>query len=578
MTDFRIEELTLSAPAIQSWSVGDRVHTNWPVVYTLDDGTDIYIGESLNAAARMRQHLESEQKRRLTAVKVVFDETFNKSACLDLESYLIKLFAGDGKYRVLNRNVGIVDADYFLRSEYHQTFERVVKAFHDRNMFKRSIVEITNADLFKLSPFKALTDEQMAAVRLIAERLLDNCMTPKLDKPNPLVIQGDPGTGKTIIAIYLMKLLCDIATTADGDEADIESPLADLFNESNRAILEDIRIGLVVPQQSLRKSIKAVFNSTKGLSEAMVLSPFQVGESTARFGILFVDETHRLNQRANQPSGSLNRKFAEINARLFGEDNDEWTQLDWIMKQSDQQVLLLDPLQSVRPADLDAETQKTLIRDAQEEERYVRLWSQMRLASGSDYVDYVRRMLSEAPPKPATFSNYEFRLFDDLNDMRRAILEKDEKVGLARMVAGFAWKWITKASKDPQAYDIDIDGCRLRWNSTDTDWISSPDAGNEVGSIHTVQGYDLNYAGVIIGRDLRLDPTSGRIRLDRNNYFDVKGKENNRRRGPYSDEEILSFVTNIYSVLLTRGMRGTYVYVCDSALREYLAQFILGSG
>jgi len=75
---------------------------------------------------------------------------------------------------------------------------------------------------------------------------------------------------------------------------------------------------------------------------------------------------------------------------------------------------------------------------------------------------------------------------------------------------------------------------------------------------------------------LRLDPTSGRIRLDRNNYFDTKGKENNRRRVPYSDAEILSFVTNIYSVLLTRGMRGTYVYVCDSALREYLAQFIFG--
>ena len=80
-----------------------------------------------------------------------------------------------------------------------------------------------------------------------------------------------------------------------------------------------------------------------------------------------------------------------------------------------------------------------------------------------------------------------------------------------------------------------------------------------------------------MGRDLRFDPDSQRLYLDRANYFDAKGKENNARRAlKYSDHAILNFVENIYSVLLTRGMLGTYVYVCDPALRDYMARFIPG--
>jgi DUF2075 family protein len=84
-----------------------------------------------------------------------------------------------------------------------------------------------------------------------------------------------------------------------------------------------------------------------------------------------------------------------------------------------------------------------------------------------------------------------------------------------------------------------------------------------------VQGYDLNFAGVIIGPDLRFDPESQRMVFDRSNYFDKKGMENNPRLGiVYSDDDVLRFVTNVYSVLLTRGVMGTYVYVVDRALRE----------
>jgi hypothetical protein len=96
-----------------------------------------------------------------------------------------------------------------------------------------------------------------------------------------------------------------------------------------------------------------------------------------------------------------------------------------------------------------------------------------------------------------------------------------------------------------------------------------------VGSIHTVQGYDLNYAGVIIGADLGYDPVSGRVVFRRENYHDKKGKENNPRLGiVYSDEDLLEYVVNIYRVLLTRGIRGTYIYAVDSDLRSHLRNLI----
>lgn len=144
------------------------------------------------------------------------------------------------------------------------------------------------------------------------------------------------------------------------------------------------------------------------------------------------------------------------------------------------------------------------------------------------------------------------------------------------MVAGHAWEW--RSRKDPQAYDIEIDGVALRWNSTDTDWINSKNSVEEVGSIHTVQGYDLNYAGVVIGPDLGFDPDAGELVVHRADYKDKVGKRNNRMRQQITtDQDLLRYISNIYSVLLTRGMRGTYVYACDPDLRRWLSQFIPGA-
>lgn len=567
MTNFRIEQLAFSSGAVTLMAASDARHTNWPVVYTLDDGQEIYVGESLNVVTRMRQHLDSPEKDRLKLIRVVVDDTFNKSVCLDLESYLIRLLAGDSKYRVLNRNEGITNADYFGRAKYQETFNEIFEELFHAGVFTRTIPQIENGDLFKLSPFKALNHDQATAIVDILEGLFHDI---KINGRSTTVIQGDPGTGKTIIAIYLIKLIQDIATTVTIEHLDKDSIFSDFFVEENRKLLEGFRIAFVVPQQSLRASIQKVFHKTPGLHKDMVLTPFEVGESDQRFDLIIVDETHRLNQRANQPSAAQNRKFAEINAKLFGADDNVKTQADWITAQSNHQIFLLDPAQTIRPADLPRPVQAQLLAQAK---RPYRLLSQMRVRGGVDYIEYIRKIFGSGPPNRQTFVNYEFRLYDDLSDMYAAILQKEKEVGLARLVAGFAWPWKSKTSSS--VYDIEIDECQLRWNTVARDWINSPRSIAEVGSIHTVQGYDLNYAGVIVGLDLRYDPVANQLVVDRDSYHDKKGKENNPRLGVrYTDDDLLRFITNIYGVLCTRGIMGTYLYICDPQLRQYIRRFV----
>jgi DUF2075 family protein len=589
MTSFQIARVEFSRPAVTTWRSQHEKHGNWPVVYVLDDDShpgrrksnnmlrDIYVGESLNAVGRLRQHLESPDKQHLTNVRVILHEKYNKSVCLDLESYLIRMMAGDDANQVLNRNNGITDAQYYQREAYRAGFRAVFDQLRSDGVFTRSIPEIENSSLFKLSPYKALTEDQANSVEEILTGFFLDLST---GGRRAIVIQDDPGTGKTVVAIYLIKLLVDIAALNSLEDLDSDSRFSEFFTAINQSLLQNRRIGLVVPQQSLRGTIKDVFRRTRGLHPEMVMTPFQVGETEEVFDMLIVEETHRLNQRANQPSGVLNGKFTTITRELFGSDDFSKTQLDWILAKSRQQIFLLDALQSVRPADLPQEVLSGLVADTRVTGRHFQLHTQMRVQAGSDFVSYIRWILEPNPlPVPRarlSFGEYDFRAFDTVEEMRDEIFQRNAEAGLSRMVAGYAWEW--KSQKDKAAFDIEIGDTRLRWNSTLTDWVSSDNALQEVGSVHTVQGYDLNYVGVIIGLDLCFDPLRRRLYIDRDSYFDKKGKENNRALGrTYSDDDLLRFITQIYAVLLTRGIRGTYVYACDPGLRAYLSDFIPSS-
>jgi DUF2075 family protein len=571
MTSFEVQVLPFDRDNLAVWSQQDERRSNWPVVYMLHDRTKIYVGETLNADSRLKQHLDAEERRLLDEALVIIDQSYNKSVCLDLESHLIRLFSGDGLFTVLNRNIGITDANYFDRHEYQEKFDEVFEELRSLGLFSRSIHEIENSDLFKYSPFKSLSPDQSSAVEEILESLFDDLESERVSTS---VIQGEPGTGKTVIGIFILKLLRDIAVHNPDEPLDDDTIFSGLFAARFSRLASGLRVGLVIPQQSLRESVQQVFKRTPGLSdrEVRVMSAFEVGGSSDVFDILVVDEAHRLGQRANQSSAALNRKFSEINQKLFGDDDPSYTQLDWIRASSKHQVLLLDPEQSIRPADVPLESTYQLIQNAKATGHWHPLRSQMRLRASEDYVGYMRQLLAGTQKNREIFEDYDLRFFDDANEMYQELQKREDEFGLCRMLAGYAWPWSSK--RDPRSFDIEIDDLKLRWNSTTKDWVNTPNAFQEVGSIHTIQGYDLNYAGVIIGPDLVFDSEAMEIKIDRLSYFDKKGQENNRVLGiQYSDEDLLRYITNIYGVLLTRGIRGTYVHVRNPELREHLQQF-----
>ena len=224
--------------------------------------------------------------------------------------------------------------------------------------------------------------------------------------------------------------------------------------------------------------------------------------------------------------------------------------------------------------DLAGEVTKNLVSEASASGTLFRLQSQMRLLGGDDYISYVGDVFAgKNPPPRDNFGTYDLQFFGSFNEMKKAITALDEnpEIKLSRLVAGYGWKWISKGGKSP--FDFEIEGTKLTWNRTAIDWINSESSSKEVGSIHTVQGYDLNYAGVIVGPELGFDKSTNKLVFHRSNYHDAKGKQNNTDGKKFTDSELLEFVGNIYRVLMTRGIRGTYVYVVDPELREYLRKF-----
>lgn len=497
---------------------------DWPVVYVLQGGKEAYVGETIHAYNRSHQHYQRADRRALDFIYIIADDDFNKSATLDIESLLIEYMAADGKYKLQNGNSGLTNHSYFNREKYQVKFERIWEELRRKDIVQKGIFELRNSDLFKYSPYKALNEEQLLTVETIME-----CF--KTQSESRHILHGEPGTGKTIVAIYLMKYMKECEET------------------------KDKKIGLVVPMTSLRATLKNVFKTVKDLNAGMVIGPADVVKD--KYDILIVDEAHRLGRRVNQPNM---KSFDDVN-RVLGLDIYEGDQLDWILMSAHHVVLCYDKNQSVKPSDILPDKIAALQLKAIEH----RITSQMRVMGGNDYISYIHNILHQHQEQILSFNKYDLLLFEDMHLMCQQIREKNEAYQLCRIVAGYAWEW--KSKNNPDAYDIVIQDKALRWNSTQKDWVNTEKSLDEVGCIHTIQGYDLNYVGVILGNEIRYE--GSQIIVDESCYCDRNGK-----RTIKDAETLKGYILNIYKTLLTRGIKGTYLYVCDPGLRQYLQQFI----
>lgn len=360
-----------------------------------------------------------------------------------------------------------------------------------------------------------MSDDQLLVAEKILKKIVEN-------PQQVFLVNGDPGTGKTILATYLIKQI-------------VEQGNSD--------------IALVIAMTSLRKTLKKVFRGIPGLKPEMVIGPSEVIKK--KYDVIIVDEAHRLRQRVNITNF---KSFDDINKKL--NLGNEGTELDWVLKSSKKAILFFDEKQSVRPSDIPARKIRNTKPISFE------LKTQMRVKGGQDYLRFIDGLLEvRETPRPAP-EGYDFRVYNDIGQMIDDIKEKEKKHGLSRMVAGYAWPWNSR--KNNNIPDIEIGDRKLFWNSVTHDWVNSPNAINEVGCIHTIQGYDLNYAGVIIGPEISFDEKTQQIVVNRDKYLDANGK-----RSVTDDEELKRYIINIYKTLLTRGILGTYVYIVDPGLRKY---------
>ena len=190
----------------------------------------------------------------------------------------------------------------------------------------------------------------------------------------------------------------------------------------------------------------------------------------------------------------------------------------------------------------------------------------MRIRAGENYVSYIFDILEQKSPKPMHFDNYDFKIFLSFSEMINALKQKENELGLCRLCGGYAWKWISKDY--PSTPDISIDGIDIWWNKQTGGWLKNNDAKNDMGSIYSLPGLDLNYAAVVIGPDLYYDPADNKIKVNKAHFYDNKVKRS------VTEDELKNFIINTYAVFLTRGIFGTYVYVCDDALRSYMGKYI----
>lgn len=525
----------------EALDIDDDKVLNWPMVYILANEDSAYVGQTTSVATRMSQHGANEEKRDFNTANIIFHEEFNASVITDYEHRLIGYMHADGRYKLTNKNDGMTDTNYFSKAAYAAMFDDLWENLRRLELADHTISEIEETEVFKYSPYKGLnTDQRVALDKILA------AIASGLESSKPIVVEGMPGTGKTVLAVYLLKMLRDDPK------------------------FKDMNVRIVEPVTALRNTLRKSLANVGGLNPLDVISPSDLikpamgyERGTKSFDIVLVDEAHKLKRRVNL--GTQFANYDKVNKELGLPK--EATQLDWVLNQAKLPIFFYDPLQSVGPSCLDQNEVRRVLGGSIANP--IRLESQMRVKGGDSYLRYVRGLLEGEQEERIDIEDYELVLHDDFADFVSSFELTFKKHNLSRMVAGYAWKWVSR--KDSDANDIVIGDVGLNWNRTYDNWVGlgvdDEEIAHEVGCIHSIQGYDLSYAYVILGGDIVLGE-DGRPESNRKGYFDRNGF------ATATKEELDRYIKNIYYVLLTRGIQGTHLYVVDPGLKEYLSNFI----
>jgi DUF2075 family protein len=375
--------------------------------------------------------------------------------------------------------------------------------------------------------------------KVVYENALSLAKRASADKKQILIVEGGPGTGKSVIAINLLVQLTKLGLLSQYVTK----------NSAPRAVYETKLKG------SFKKSEISNFFSGSGSFTSTQENIFDA---------LIVDEAHRLNEKSGM--------FMNL-----GEN-----QIKEIIKSSKFSIFFIDENQKVAIHDIgEVDEIKKWAEHFGAEITELELTSQFRCNGSDGYLAWLDNILQirETANDKLDLSEYEFKVFDNPNELKNIIFEKNLINNKSRLVAGYCWPW--KSKKDKKAMDIVFDEYNfgMQWNLTEDGmkWVIQPDSVNEIGCIHTCQGLEVDYIGVIIGDDLIV--RNGEVLVDPSkrdgNDKTIRGYKSMMKNNPeYTKELMRSIIKNTYRTLMTRGMKGCYIYCTDKETSNYFKSLI----
>lgn len=384
------------------------------------------------------------------------------------------------------------------------------------------------SDLFQHNPAYILLDEQVIAYANIMKYA---CAS---DKRTTIIVNGGPGTGKSVVA---MNVFVDLLKS--GKNALFVAP-----NSSFKTAMIDL---LAWHKVKAKNRLMKIFSGSTKFCEVSPLS----------YDVLIVDEAHRLKAKGTY---------------MYKGDS----QVEDIIKASRVNVFFIDDEQRIRPNDEGSmDYVESVAKKNHSEVIKVELKAQFRCSGADGFVNWVEHTLQIRDT--ANFDgwdkeSFEFKIMDSPQDLEKYIQRKRINGYTARIVAGFAWPWTAAKDGNPDAEIADVKiaeyGYARPWNSRHDQytWAIDESKSHQIGCIHTSQGLEFDYVGVILGRDIYYDPDTHTVNGDYENYYDKTGKSGLRNK----PDELTQYIKNIYRVLMTRGIKGCTIFCCDKNLQAYM--------
>jgi uncharacterized protein len=377
--------------------------------------------------------------------------------------------------------------------------------------------------MYRGNPSFTLIDNQKVAYESAME------LARGADEKTVLIVKGGPGTGKSVISVSLIGGLL-----AERKNVVFVAP---------NAAFRDVMVTRLAREE--KKMI---------LSQLFKGSGSFVDIEENSYDVIVVDESHRLKD------GSAYQYRGE-------------SQLRDILHAGRCCILFIDDNQRVRPEDIGSVSRiKAEAGEVGARIHEIELEAQFRCAGAEGYINWlddVLQLKETANYDGWSDGDFDFQIFEDPNELRGAIKSRRSEGYDSRILAGYAWPWTNKGNQDGQVNDVCIEehGFAMPWNSraSRTTWAIDARGDDQVGCIHTAQGLEFDYVGVLVGEELRFDVARSSFHVDWDAYKDSSGKKSLKE----DPEQLSLLVRNIYKVLMSRGMRGCYVFFMDKAVEEH---------